>query len=69
MCRILGACGLFQIGEQGCALPLEPAGDSGCRLVGISGVYADRVLGDEFISATTLPEWKSTHPDTQYLTD
>jgi hypothetical protein len=59
----------FPAGEQGCALPLEPVGESGCGLVGISGVYADRVLDGEFLSATTWAEWKSAHPNTKYVTD
>ena len=59
----------FPAGEQGSALPLEPVGESGCGLVGISGVYADRVLDGEFLSATTWAEWKSAHPYTKYITD
>jgi len=59
----------FPAGEQGCTLPLGPVGESGCGLVGISGVYADKILGGEFISATTWAEWKSTYPDTKYVTD
>ena len=59
----------FPAGEQGCALPLEPLGESGCGLVGISGVYTDKVLPGEFLSATTWAEWKGTHPDTKYVTD
>ena len=59
----------FPAGEQGCALPLEPVGESGCGLVGISGVYADRVLDGEFLSATTWAEWKNAHPETKYVTD
>jgi hypothetical protein len=59
----------FPAGEQGCALPLEPIGENGCGLVGISGDYSDRVLKGEFLSATTWAEWKSIHPDTKYVTD
>ena len=59
----------FPAGEQGCALPLEPVGESGCGLVGIGGVYADKVLNGEFLSATSLAEWKSVHPNTKYVTD
>ena len=59
----------FPAGEQGCALPLEPLGEEGCGLVGIGGVYADRVLTGEFLSITTWDEWKSMHPDTKYVTD
>ena len=59
----------FPSGEQGCALPLESVGKGGCGLVGINGVYADRVLEGEFLSATTWDEWKSTYPDTKYVTD
>ena len=59
----------FPAGEQGCALPLEPIEESGCGLVGISGVYADKVLKGEFLTATTWAEWKSTHPDSKFVTD
>ena len=59
----------FPAGEEGCALPLEPVGKGGCGLVGISGVYADRVLPGEFLSATTWAEWKEAHPDTKFVTD
>jgi len=59
----------FPAGEQGCALPLKPVGESGCGLVGISGVYSDEVLSGEFLSATTWAEWKSAHPNTKYVTD
>ena len=59
----------FPAGEQGCALPLEPVGESGCGLVGIGGIYAGKVLKGEFLSATTWAEWKSSHPDTKYVTD
>jgi hypothetical protein len=59
----------FPAGEQGCALPLEPLGESGCGLVSIGGVYSDEVLDGEFLSATTWAEWKSAHPDTKYVTD
>ncbi|MFC1956191.1 hypothetical protein ACFLWZ_06740 [Chloroflexota bacterium] len=59
----------FPAGEQGCALPLEPVGENGCGLVGISGAYADRVLNGEFLSTITWVEWKSAHPDTKYVTD
>jgi hypothetical protein len=57
----------FPAGEQGCALPLEPLGKGGCGLVGISGVYTDKVLEGEFLEATTWAEWKSAHPDTKYV--
>jgi len=59
----------FPAGEQGCALPLEPVDEGSCGLVGIGGIYADRVLDGEFLSATTWAEWKSTHPDTKYVTN
>ncbi len=59
----------FPAGEQGCALPLEPIGEKGCGLVGISGVYSDRVLEGDFLAATTWAEWKRAHPDTKYITD
>ena len=59
----------FPAGEQGCALPLEPVGESGCGLVGTSGVYTNRVLDGEFLSFTTWAEWKSAHPDSKYVTD
>ena len=59
----------FPSGEQGCAIPLEPVGESGCGLAGISGAYVGRVLKGEFLSATTWAEWKSTYPDTKYITD
>ena len=59
----------FPAGEQGCALPLEPVGEAGCGLVGISGVYADRALDGEFLSATTWTEWKAMFPDTKYVRD
>jgi hypothetical protein len=59
----------FPAGEQGCALPLEPVDASGCGLVGISGIYTDRVLEGEFLSTTTWAEWKRAHPDTKYVTD
>ena len=59
----------FPAGEQGCALPLEPIEASGCGLVGISGVYADRVLNGEFLLATTWAEWKNDYPNTKYITD
>jgi hypothetical protein len=59
----------FPAGEQGCALPLEPVGESGCGLVGISGFYADRVLDGDFLLSTTWAKWKSVHPDTKYVTD
>ena len=59
----------FPAGEQGCALPLEPVGESGCGLVGISGVYSDEVLSGEFLSSTTWDKWKSAHPDTKYVTN
>ena len=52
-----------------CALPIEPLGESGCGIVGIGGVYADRVLPGEFLSATTWAEWKSAHPSTKFVTD
>ena len=60
---------LFPAGEQGFELHFEPVGEGGCRLVGISEVYADRVLKDEFLSAITWVEWKSVYPDTKYATD
>lgn len=59
----------FPSGEQGCALPLEPAGEGVCGLVGISGVHADKVLKGEFLSATTWDEWKNTYKDSKYVTD
>jgi hypothetical protein len=59
----------FPAGEQGCALPLEPVGEIGCGLVGISGVYSDEVLSGEFLSAITWAEWKSAYPDAKYVTD
>jgi hypothetical protein len=59
----------FPAGEQGCALPLEPVSESGCGLVGIGRVYADRVLKGEFLTATTWAEWKSAYPYTKYVTD
>ena len=59
----------FPAGGQGCALPLEPVGEAGCGLIGISGVYADRVLGGEFLSATMWSEWKAMFSDTKYIRD
>ena len=59
----------FPAGEQGCALPLEPVSNGGCGLVGISGVYADRVLEGEFLTATTWSAWKALFPDTKYVSD
>ena len=59
----------FPAGEQGCALPLDPVDKGSCGLVGIGGVYADRVLAGEFLSATPWSEWKKTHPDTKYVVD
>ena len=59
----------FPAGEQGCALPLEPVAEHGCGLVGIGGVYADRVLEGEFLSITFWNEWKAAYPDTKYVTD
>ena len=57
----------FPAGEQGCALPIAPVGESGCGLVGISGVYSDEVLNGEFLSATTWAEWKKTYPNTKFV--
>jgi hypothetical protein len=54
----------FPAGEQGCALPLKPVGESGCGLVGIGGVFSG-----EFLSATTWAEWKKTYPDTKFVID
>ena len=59
----------FPAGEQGCALPLKPVGESGCGLVGIGGIYTDEVLNGEFLSSTTWAEWKSAYPDSKYVTD
>ncbi|MFC2067422.1 hypothetical protein ACFLTP_00145 [Chloroflexota bacterium] len=59
----------FLAGEQGCALPIEPAGESGCGLVGISGVYSDEILNGEFLSATTWSEWGKTYPNTKFVTE
>ena len=59
----------FPAGEQGCALPLESVGESGCGLVGISGVYTDRVLNGELISATIWAEWKKTYPNAKFVID
>ena len=59
----------FPAGEQGCALPLEPVDKGGCGLVGIGGVYADRVLTGECLSAAPWSEWKKAHPDTKYVVD
>ena len=59
----------FPAGEQGCALPIGPVGESGCGLVGINGIYTDSILNGEFLSATTWSDWKSAHPDAKYITD
>jgi hypothetical protein len=59
----------FQAGEQGCALPIKPMGESGCGLVGISGVYIDEILIGEFLTATTWGEWNKTFPDSKFVTD
>jgi hypothetical protein len=59
----------FPAGEQGCALPLTPLDESGCGLVGINGVYTDKVLTGEVLSIIPWAEWKSAHPDTKYVTD
>lgn len=59
----------FPAGEQGCAVPLEPLDESGCGLVSVGGVHADKVLPGEFLTATPWAEWKSAHPDTKYVTD
>jgi hypothetical protein len=59
----------FPAGEEGCTLPLEPVANSGCGLVSISGIYADKVLNGDFLSVTTWAEWKSLHADTKFVTD
>lgn len=59
----------FPAGEQGCALPITPLGESGCGLVGIGGFYTDTVLHGDFLSETTWEEWKKTYPDSKYVTD
>ena len=45
------------------------AGEAGGGLVVVSGVYADRFLRGEFLSATTWAEWKAMFPDTKYVRD
>lgn len=59
----------FPAGEQGCPLPSEATGQAGCGLVGIAGVYADRVLLGDVLSQTTWADWKAAHPNSRFVTN